>query len=174
MERVRVKEFGESKDEDYGWVNLVFLYGFSLKILSRSSLQYVGIKVFTLVCVWNAKGQFFPNKVVWRLDLATWLSREFESRANCLARLEVLSCSAPAGVTLQLLCILHTCASFSELPVASQSRDLVARPCWVDTLELFLHSLSHIILTWFSSKYRISKCWITRNLAQNKANKMVY
>ena len=38
MERVRVEEFGESKDEDYGWVNLIFLLGFSLKILSGSSI----------------------------------------------------------------------------------------------------------------------------------------
>jgi len=30
---------------------------FSLKILSGSSLQYVGISVFILVCVWNAKGK---------------------------------------------------------------------------------------------------------------------
>ena len=53
-----------------------------------------------LVCVWNAKGQFFPNEVVWRLGLATGLSREFKSRANCLASLGLLSCSATAGVTL--------------------------------------------------------------------------
>ena len=32
-----------------------------------------------------------------------------KSRVNCLARLEVLSCSAPAGVTLQLSSMLHTC-----------------------------------------------------------------
>ena len=36
MERVKVEEFGESKDADCGWVNLVFLYGFSLKILSKT------------------------------------------------------------------------------------------------------------------------------------------
>ena len=34
IERVRVGEFGESKDEDYGWVNLVFFLGF----LSQNSL----------------------------------------------------------------------------------------------------------------------------------------
>ena len=122
MERMRVDEFGESNDEDCGWVNLVFLWGFSLKILSRNFLQYVGIRVFILVCVWNAKCQFFPNRVVWRLDLTTWLSRESESGANCLARLEVLCCSALAGMTLQLLYMLHTCVSFGDLPIPSQSR----------------------------------------------------
>ena len=44
-----------------------------------------------------------------------------ESRANGLARLKVLSCSATVGMTLQLPCMLHTCASFGDL--------LVVRPC---------------------------------------------
>ena len=52
------------------------------------------------------KSQFFPNKVFWRLDLATGLSHEFKPRANGLASLELLSCSATAGVTLQLLACL--------------------------------------------------------------------
>ena len=50
-----------------------------------------------------------------------------ESRANYLARLEVLSCSAIAGVTLQLpLHASHVC-HFGDLLVTSQSQDLVAR-----------------------------------------------
>ena len=48
MERVRVKEFGELKYEDCGRVNLVFLSGFSLKILSGSFLHFMGIRVFTV------------------------------------------------------------------------------------------------------------------------------
>ena len=32
--------------------------------------------------------------------LATWPHDLIESRANCLVRLEVLSCSAPASMTL--------------------------------------------------------------------------
>ena len=51
--------------------------------------------------------------------LATQARNWNESRANCLARLEVLSCSAPAGVILQLLYMLHTCASFGDLTTAS-------------------------------------------------------
>ena len=49
------------------------------------------------------KSQIFPNMVIWRLDLATGLSREFKPRANGLANLGLLSCSATTGATLQLL-----------------------------------------------------------------------
>ena len=40
--------------------------------------------------------------------------------------------------------MLHTCASFDNLPTASQLWDPVARPCWVYTLELFF-TLSHTL-----------------------------
>ena len=39
------------------------------------------------------KRHILPNKVFWRLDLATRLSREFKPRVNGLASLELLSCS---------------------------------------------------------------------------------
>ena len=83
----------------------------------------MGIRVFMVGCIWNAKSQLQPNKVFWQLELATRTSHEFESRANNLARLEVLSCSTTAGVTLQLPYMLHTCATFGNLLVAIQSRD---------------------------------------------------
>ena len=125
------------------------------------------------MCVWNAKGQFFLNKVVWRLGLATRLSREFKSRANCLASLELLSCSATAGMTLQLLCMLHTCASFGDLPAASHSRDLVSSPYKMHTSKLFF-TLSHTLPlhdshlnTWFLNAE------LQANLTRNKVNKMV-
>ena len=87
----------------------------------------MGVRVFIVGCVWNAKSQLQPNKAFWRLELATGTSCEFESRANCLARLEVLSCSAIAGVTFQLpLHASHVC-HFGDLPVVSQSRDPVVR-----------------------------------------------
>ena len=60
----------------------------------------MGISVFIVGCMRNAKSQLQPNKAFWRLELSTGTSREFESRANCLARLEVLSCSALVVVTL--------------------------------------------------------------------------
>ena len=44
MERVRVEEYEKSLCKDCGWVNLVFLKYFSLKILSGSSQYFVGIR----------------------------------------------------------------------------------------------------------------------------------
>ena len=44
MERVRVEEYEKSLCKDCGWVNLVFLKDFSLKILSGSSQYFVGIR----------------------------------------------------------------------------------------------------------------------------------
>ena len=70
---------------------------------------------------------FRPNRAFWRLKLTTRMSREFELRANYLVRLEVLSYSAPAVMTLQLpLHASHVC-HFCDLLVVSQSRDLVMR-----------------------------------------------
>ena len=83
---------------------------------------------------------FVTNKVVRRLGLATGLSCEFKSRANCLAKLEDFSYSATTGMTLQLPCVLYMCASFSDLPTASQSRGLAE----LHTFELFF-TLSHTL-----------------------------
>ena len=73
--------------------------------------------------------------------LATRTSREFKSRANYLARLEVLSCSATAGVTLQILCMLHTCATFGDSLVMRCSCDAL--------LECILLSFSSQSLTYY-------------------------
>ena len=67
--------------------------------------------------------RFLTNRVFWRLGLATGMSRKFELRAKYLAKLEVLSCSATACVTLQLPYMLHTCATFRDLPVARSSHE---------------------------------------------------
>ena len=107
----------------------------------------MGIRVFIVGCMRNKKSQLQPNKAFWRLELATGTSCEFESRANCLARLEVLSCSAIAGVTLQLpLHASKECHS-GDLPVARSSHEALLE-CTL--LELSSHSLTHysyIILT---------------------------
>ena len=50
MERKRVEEFEESLNEDWGRINLVFLQGFSLKILSGSSPSFMGKRgIYTVV-----------------------------------------------------------------------------------------------------------------------------
>ena len=144
MEKVRVEEFGEPNDEDCGWVNLVFSLGF----LSQNSLWKLSMFwVFIVVCMRNAKSQFQPNKAFWWLELATGMSHEFEPWANCLARLEVLSYSAPTVMTLQLpMHALHVC-HFGNLPIVRSSHET---PLNCTHLEFSSHSLTHypyIILT---------------------------
>ena len=170
MERVRVEEFGESSDEDCGWVNLVFLKDFSLQILSSSSQHFMGIRVFIIVCMRNAKSQFQLNRVFWQLKLVTWTSHEFESRANCLARLEVLSCSAPTVMTFSsFACFtrvppLATCQSRASHKI--QSWDST----WVHTSWVFF-TLSHTLPlhnSHLNTRYLISKLQV--NTWLNKFN----
>ena len=115
------------------------------------------------------KNQFFPNRVVWRLDLMTGLSREFKPRDNGLASLRLLSYSATAGMTLQLPCMLHTCANFGGLPIASHPRVFAS----LHNLEHFFtlsHSLS-LHNSHLNTGLLIAK--IQANLVQNKTNKIV-
>ena len=112
------------------------------------------------------KSQFFPNRVVWQLDLATGLSREFKPRANGLASLGLFSCSATASMTLQLPYMLHTCANFGNLPVVSHPR-----------VSASLHNLEHFFTFSHSlplhDSHLNTNCKIQANLGRNKANKMV-
>ena len=115
------------------------------------------------------KSQFFLNRVVWRLGLATGLSREFKPRVNGLANLGLLPYSATGGMTLQLPCMLHTCANFGDLPVVSHSR-----------ISASLHNLEHFFTLSHSLPLHDSHlntglliAKIQTNLTRNKANKMV-
>ena len=121
----------------------------------------------------NVKSQFFPNMVVWRLGLATGLSRKFKPQANGLASLGLLSCNAIAGMTLQLPCMLHTCANFGSLPVMSHPR---VQP----RVSASLHNLEHFFTLCYSLPLHDSHlntglliAKIQANLTRNKANKMV-
>ena len=136
---------------------------FSLGFLFQNSLwklstiyEYKGLYIVR----WerNAKGQFFPNRIVWRLGLATRLSQEFKPRANGLASLGLLSCIAITSMTLQLPCMLHMCASFGGLPVASHLRVPAASLCILAQSWTFHYTLSLTTLTWFPSKYRVTNC----------------
>ena len=118
------------------------------------------------------KSQFFPNRVVWRLDLAAELSREFKPQANSLANLGLLSCSATASMTLQLPYMLCTCANFGGLPVASH---LQVQP----RVSASLHNLKHFFTLSHSLPLHDSHlntglliAKIQTNLARNKVNKM--
>ena len=119
------------------------------------------------------KSQFFLNRVVWRLGLATGLSSVFKLRANGLASLRLLSCSATAGMTLQLPCMLYTCANFGGLPIASHPR---VQP----RVFASLHNLEHFFTLFHSLPLHDSHpniglliAKIQANLAWIKANKMV-
>ena len=84
--------------------------------------------------------RFVTNRAFWKIELAIGTSREFEPRANYLASLEVLSYSAPAGVTLQLPCMLYTCATFGNSLVVRSSRKALLE-CTL--LSFSSHSLTH-------------------------------
>ena len=94
-------------------------------------------------------------------------------RANGLASLRLLSCSATAGMTLQLPCMLHTCANFGGLPIASHPR---VQP----RVFASLHNLEHFFTLFHSLPLHDSHpntglliAKIQANLAWIKANKMV-
>ena len=116
------------------------------------------------------KSQFFPNRVVWQLGLATGLSREFKLRANSLTSLGLLSCSATVGMTFQLSCMLHMCANFGGLPVTRLPQVFTS-----------LHNLKHFFTLSHSLPLHDSHlntglliAKIQANLARNKTNKIIY
>ena len=78
IERKRVEEFEESLNEDWEWINLIFLWDFYLKILSGNSLSFVGKRgIYTGVRIECEESGF--SKHGW---LAAWLSHEFQLLGN--------------------------------------------------------------------------------------------
>ena len=140
-----------------------------------SSLTY-WIPLYPITSIninWSLPSCFPSTKQPWRLGLETGLSRKFKLQANCLVSLRLLSCSTTAGVTLQLLCMFHTCASFGDLSVASHLRDPVASSSRMHTSKLFFtlfHTLplhdSHLNTGFLNAELQANLVW-------NKANKMV-
>ena len=119
------------------------------------------------------KSQFFQNWVVWRLNLATGLSREFKPQANGLASLGLLSCSATAGATLQPLACL-ACVHHSGSLQPRATREIQPQmPVSLHNFEQFF-TLSHTLPlhdSHLNTGLLIAK--IQANLAWNKTNKMV-
>ena len=135
---------------------------FSLGFLSqnslRSSLYFIGIRrIYTRVRK-ECEKSVFHNKVDWQLGLVTWLSRESKPRANWMASLDFLSCSATAGTTVQLLYMLHSCTSSGSLQAASHPWDPATSPYFTAHSFAFLHILSHTALTWFPPKHKVTNC----------------
>ena len=119
------------------------------------------------------KSHILPNRVFWRLDLATGLSHEFKPRVNSLASLGLLSCSATVGATLQLLTCLVRVHHSGGLQSRATREIQLRVPVSFHNLEQFF-TLSHILPlhdshlnTWLL----IAK--IRANLVRNKANKMI-
>ena len=83
-----------------------------------------------------------------------------------------MSCSATAGMTVQLLYMLGTCTTSGGLQASSYLRDLVASPSLHNLKHFF--TLSHTLPLYDShlnTGLLIAK--IQANLVRNKANKMV-
>ena len=154
--------------------SILFFSRISLSIFSLEALNISWVwGVFVLVCVWNAKSQFFQNRAGWQLGLATWLSREFKPQTNWMASLDFLSCSALAGMTLQLLSMLARV----QLLAACKPRSTCEVQSRVSTT---LHKLEHFFIlshtlplhdSHLNTRLLIAK--IQENLVRNKANKMV-
>ena len=84
-------------------------------------------------------------------------------------RLDFLSYSATAGMMVQLLCMLHSCASFGGLQAASHLRVLTS----LHSFEHFF-TLSHTLPlhdSYLNTGLLIAK--LQANLVRNKTNKMV-
>ena len=80
--------------------------------------------------------------------LAAWPRDLTESRDNRMASCPILSCSAPASMTIQLLA-----ACSRESPARSNRESLFSY-----TLLSIQHSISLTILTTNPPKYRVTKC----------------
>ena len=112
------------------------------------------------------KSQVFQNRAGSRLD---WV----QPRGNWMASCPILSCSVPAGMTLQLLaclaCVQLLAACSRELPSRSSHEFL-----------FFLHTLEHFFTLSHSLPLEESHlniglliAEIQANLAWNEPNKMV-
>ena len=142
---------------------------FSLKILSGSSLSFVGIKgIHTRMRMECEESGF--SKQGW---LVAWLSREFQPWDNRTATCPILSCSALASMTLQLF----SCLARVQLPAAC-NRELPTRSNCESLF--FLHILEHFFTLSHSLPLQephlntgLLIAEIQANLARNKANKMV-
>ena len=118
--------------------------------------------VFILVWEWNAKSQFFQNRAGWRLDLVTWLSREFKPRANLMASLDF----CPVVLQVAWLFSFPACSARVQLLAACKPRV----PASLHILEHFFtlsHTLplhdSHLNTGFLSAVLQV-------NLSRNKAN----
>ena len=154
--------------------SILFFSRVSLSIFSLEALDISWVwEVFILVCVWNAKSQFFQNRAGWRLGLATWLSHKFKPRTNWMASLDFLP------LVLQLVWCFNFSACLACVQLLAACKPQATHevqsqvPATLHKLEHFF-TLSHT-LPLHDSHLNIGLliAKIQANLARNKANKMV-
>ena len=119
---------------------------------------------------WNAKSQFFQNRVGWQLDLATWLSREFKPRANLMASLDF----CPVVLQVAWLFSSPACSARVQLLAACKpraSREIQLRvPASLHSLEHFF-TLSHTLPLHDSHlNTGFLSAILQANLSRNKVN----
>ena len=145
MERVRVEEFRESKDEDCGWVNLVFFLGF----LSQNSLWKLstihGYKGYLYWCVFGMQKVSF-SQTKWSGDLASWLDW-VESSSRVLTTWPTWDF---CPVIQQLAWLFSSSTCFTRVPTLATCQQRASREIQLrglvelHTFELFF-TLSHIL-----------------------------
>ena len=139
--------------------SILFISRVSLKIFSRSSLHFVGIREFIVG---------YEKKC--EKSLTTGMSCKFQSLENKMARMYFLSCSDLVGLTLHLpacfTCLLH----FGKSPLGSQSR-VKSR------VTFLLHTLDQIFTLFLTQPLHYShlntrflNAELQTNLVRNKAN----
>ena len=156
-------------DESNLFFSRVSLSKFFLKILSGSSLSFMDKKgIYTGVRMKCEELGFSKQGF-----LVAWLSREFQPRGNWTASCPILSCSALAGMTLQLLACLARVRLLAACNRESPARFSCESLFFLHTLEYFF-TLSHLLpLQESHLNTGLLIAEIQVNLAWNKANKMV-
>ena len=115
---------------------------FSLKILSGSSLHFVGIKVFIVGYEMECEKSVSTKQGVLVSHFAIGMSHKFQSLVNRKARLYFLSYSDPTVLTLQLPACSTRVLDSGKSPLASQSQDPITSCLLMHTLDQFF-TLSH-------------------------------
>ena len=137
--------------------------GFSLGFLSQYSFWklsiFCGYVGYLYLFVFGMRRVSFS-----KIELASSLASRLDWAASSSRKLTewpiwtFLSCSALAGITLQLLRLLGMYATSGSLQAANSPRGPVSSPCYFAQTWAFVHTLSHTTLTWFPPKYKVTNC----------------
>ena len=135
---------------------------FSFGFLSQNSLwklsTFHGYKgIYNSVCE-ECEKSFFYKIEHFGDSLVSGISCEFKLRVNCQARLSIFFFySAPTIVTFQFPACFTRVAFWQVASCESIARSNRENPLNAHTLEFFT-LFSHITLTLFPPKYRVSNC----------------